>query len=324
MALSLNELLIAVDEMELYKKDYDVIRDLLNSGDDEFFVKVFEEVLMGNLYWSDFEHNLANTNYGRVLKEQLQNQKELNDEIRKLILLRKASNSNYEYKNNEMTIGIVEQYVDNDKTEERLQDFYKQELATIRGNLLYDLTAANEDDTVLETAFKTKIYNAIRNGEIVLQKINGNKNFDGLIPAVIVDDKEKTPKFLVTETEILVGDPEYKKVDNPNDNDIWSYYEKSGTSYIPTDDVRVNSEKEYFYAEQTKHEYINPNDIFLNIQNYIIPVRNSHITLDSFDRAFMAQHNIQEDTMKTIKMNSMLLRMKNFSKEEANDKNMDQ
>ena len=131
MALSVNELLIAIDEMEIYKKDYDIIQTLLNSGDDEFFVKMLEEVINGNLYWSDFEHNLANTNYPDVLRQQLKTQKELNDTVRKLVLLRRNVNPDYVYANEGSSLGIVKQYSESE-TESKIQEFYNQEMETIR------------------------------------------------------------------------------------------------------------------------------------------------------------------------------------------------
>ena len=305
MALSINELLDAVDEMELYKKDYDVIQTLLDTGDDEFFVKMLEEVLMGNLYWSDFEHNLANTNYPEILKDQLKSQAKLNDYVRKIIFLRKSIDSEYEYDNSIMSLGLVNQYGVNEKTKE----FYQEEFMKIRGNLLYDLTESNPNDTVLEMAFKTRIYNALRNGEILLQKIKeGSISEDGRIKDSNGDDT----KFLVTDTEILVGDPIYEKVTDPKNEEVWSYYEFDGENYYLTEDTVIVPGTDYYIATQEKHEYINPNDIFLHIQNYIIPVHSSLITLDSFDRTFMNQHKISEDTMKQIKMQSLLLREKNF------------
>lgn len=354
MALSVNELLIAIDEMEIYKKDFDVIQSLLDSGDDEFFVKMLEEVINGHLYWSDFEHNLANTNYPTVLREQLKTQKELNDTIRKIILLRRTINPDYVYTNQGTSLGIVKQEPGNDTEEQRIQSFYESQMDTIRGNILYDLTTAKPDDTILETAFKTRIYNALRNGELVL-KYNSDSNVTKTQNDFGDEIDVNGNKFTITDTEILIENPVYEEVLEPKNEEVWSYYEKNQSGdYYMTDDVRLEYEidegntfvegvtyyeltgglfikvtdatrdstkeyytmKKYYRMTQEKHEYINPNDIFLNVQNYIIPIHANYQVLDAFDIAYMKANNIKEDHMKQIKMISMEMRRDNFGRED--------
>lgn len=86
----LSEVLSAIESMNIYKKDYDIIVDLINYGDKELFTKILEEVLAGNLYWSDLETLLANTKYPEILKKSLSNQLEIQSEIKKFTALRQT------------------------------------------------------------------------------------------------------------------------------------------------------------------------------------------------------------------------------------------
>lgn len=296
MALSVDDILDAITNMDIYKKDFDVISSLLDYGDDELFTKILEEVLMGNLYWSDFDKNLANTNYPEVLKKQLKSQHELDSELGKLIALRRSVNENYEFRNSDSTLAIVNNYSE-DPNEERIQTFYNEEMERIRGNVLYELTRANPDDSVLVMACKTRLFNAIKNGELVLRHQDSNDSFT--LPSGVT----------INETEITYGSVSYTAVTNPVDDSLWKYYEHvSGSSYKITDDIKVDPSKTYYEAFQYKYEYINPNDIFFFINNYIIPLDSKYQVLDEFDNIYMRQNNIGEDTMKQIKMVSMLLK----------------
>ena len=88
MARTTEELLKAIDEMTIYAKDYNVITDLLGRATPAFFTKVLEEVIDGNLYWSDFEKFFANTNYPNLLDKQLEIQGRLEDQVQKYISFR--------------------------------------------------------------------------------------------------------------------------------------------------------------------------------------------------------------------------------------------
>ena len=61
------EILDAIDELVIYEKDYDVIR-LLDNTDDEFFVKIIEEVVNNNLYFSDFDRMFTDSRYGSIFR----------------------------------------------------------------------------------------------------------------------------------------------------------------------------------------------------------------------------------------------------------------
>ena len=42
MALSVEDILKAIDNMDIYKKDYDIIQSLLETGDNKLFTEIIE------------------------------------------------------------------------------------------------------------------------------------------------------------------------------------------------------------------------------------------------------------------------------------------
>lgn len=63
------------------------------------------------------------------------------------------------------------------------------------------------------------------------------------------------------------------------------------------------------------YEYINPNDIFLFLKKYYIPLDYRFQSLDSFDETYMKKHELSENTMKQIKALSLYLRRKDYFSE---------
>lgn len=270
MARTTEELLKAIDEMTIYAKDYNVITDLLGRATPAFFTKVLEEVIDGNLYWSDFEKFFANTNYPNLLDKQLEIQGRLEDQVQKYISFRnmniedfngseqkfafipplKPVESNYEHDANDKLTDEAEILYNNDLEKYTKElNFYNSEYKKQRDQIIYDITKPGKDDNILIQAYKIKIYNAIKNGEYYLS------------PEVDKMD------YTVTETEII---------------------DSNGESY----------------------EYINPDDIFFFIHSYYIPLNYSNQILDDFDKEFMNQYGLSEDQAKQFKSLALLYRRK--------------
>lgn len=156
MSLTREDLLSKIETLNIHEKDYTTILSLLNEGNDELFAKILEEVLNGNLYWSDFEKNISNTGYGELVKTNIKNQSELEGEFSKLISLRRSVNENYNYESDNTNQSRLTIRKSN-------SDFYNEEEENIKKSLLFELTKINSDDNPIVTAYKIKLYNSIKN-----------------------------------------------------------------------------------------------------------------------------------------------------------------
>ena len=348
---NIQEILENINNMDIYQKDYDIIKNLLDMGDDKFFTKILEEVIEGNLYWSDFEHFLANTAYPELLEKNLESQQKIAEKLQQLINLRQRIDINYEYDsaNPDETLVLIDNYSERPDAV-AMKNLYDSELTRMRGDLLFELTRANSEDTIITRAYKTQLYNAIKNGELVNKVLENPNNYISKYGNIVSqnDTKLEFEKLSINETEITYGDVFYNEVITPNNEDIWCYYEKKydhvgsgGThirrtdytengiqyyyeeatqpntgyyvdsrEYIITDDLKINPNKTYYTASQKKYEYINPDDIFFYITKALIPIDAELQTINEFDKIYMGQNNIDESTMKQIKMASLLLKKK--------------
>lgn len=242
---NIDTLLERIDSMELYTKDYDTINFLLNNVDKKLFTKILEEVLLGNLYWSDFESILSDE-YKDIIGKSLEQQHNLSNYIKRYVEFRKSLESEYEYNNTTGKIVIYDSGADDSA-------FFTQEYKRIRDDVLDRLTIEKSSDTALSLAIKRRLYNAIKNGEILLN--TGEDNLGS--------------NCVVKEDKIVIGSREY--------------------------------------------EYINPEDIFLFINSYLIPLDSDNQILTEFDKAYMIKNGLDEKTVKHLKSLGILLRRKNFS-----------
>lgn len=158
------EILDAIDELVIYEKDYDIIRLLLDNTDDEFFVKIIEEVVNNNLYFSDFDRMFTDSRYGSILEQNLESQAKLRTEIERIIAFRK------EYmKNNDYTIDLKTTRLgifvpdDNDTT---LYDFYDEEVKNIIDNSIFELFESIPSDNDMIRAAKFKVYEKFEGGDL--------------------------------------------------------------------------------------------------------------------------------------------------------------
>lgn len=169
MALTKNQILEAIDGMTIYTQDFYTIKNLLENSDSNFFVKVLEEVINGNLYWSDFDKVLANTNYGEVLENNIEIQEQMRTEIARLFDFRQniaLTSPSLGLNNIDATvtnIGIIKSTA----ADEKLQDLYDQEEINLREKLYHDVLRYKKNDTELTITCKNRLLNAIENGRII-------------------------------------------------------------------------------------------------------------------------------------------------------------
>jgi hypothetical protein len=156
------EMLTKIDGLVIYQKDYDVIRVLLNNTSDEFFVKVIEEILLGNLYFSDFERIFPSGTYETIIKQNLESQDNLRREIERTIAFRReVENSNYNIDLKNTKLGV---FLPDEGSE--LYDFYEEERVNVIDNQIYELLETIPTDNDLVRTAKFKIYEALKNGDI--------------------------------------------------------------------------------------------------------------------------------------------------------------
>jgi hypothetical protein len=156
------EMLTKIDRLVIYQKDYDVIRVLLNNTNDEFFVKVIEEILLGNLYFSDFERIFPSGTYETIIKQNLESQDKLRREIERTIAFRReVENANYNIDLKNTKLGV---FLPDEGSE--LYDFYEEERVNVIDNQIYELLETIPTDNDLVRTAKFKIYEALENGDI--------------------------------------------------------------------------------------------------------------------------------------------------------------
>jgi hypothetical protein len=156
------KMLTKIDGLVIYQKDYDVIRVLLNNTSDEFFVKVIEEILLGNLYFSDFERIFPSGTYETIIKQNLESQDKLRREIERTIAFRReVENANYNIDLKNTKLGV---FLPDEGSE--LYDFYEEERVNVIDNQIYELLETIPTDNDLVRTAKFKIYEALKNGDI--------------------------------------------------------------------------------------------------------------------------------------------------------------
>lgn len=155
-ALSLEDFLKGIDSLDIYEKDYRIIQQLLNV-DGNFFVKVLEEVLLGNLYFSDFERIFKDDTYAELLKRNFEVEKSIIEEAQKLSELRTRMTTAATSTNE---IGLTREIASHN---EKLKKYFTDELKEQRDDFLYQIFSSSQADSELETLAKLKMFNAIKN-----------------------------------------------------------------------------------------------------------------------------------------------------------------
>ena len=186
MALSKSEILNEIENMTIYNRDYYIIIDLLTSVSNEQFTRILEAVIEGDLYWSDFEEILATTGYPSLLANNLEQQANLENILSKQISYRKSLDPNFEFSNEDSHLAIVKKY--NATNAEKNEEFYTQEYKSVQDNILYELTKYKQGDNELAIACKIRLYNAIKNGDVIIKNGADNYTYNDNNSAVVDDD----------------------------------------------------------------------------------------------------------------------------------------
>ncbi len=157
------DLLRAVDSMAIYDKDYEAIMALMSMGDDRFFVKVIEEIVTGNMLFTDLYRLLKDQRYSQALERNLEAQQKLKTEIERTLAFRKELEGNPNYSINPETtaIGVTVQ-ADGSSTEA----FYTSQEAQERSAMIYDLLSPDQSDDPVTRQAKLAMYSAFASGSI--------------------------------------------------------------------------------------------------------------------------------------------------------------
>ena len=192
MALSKDNIINEIENMAIYSLDKEIIEKLLDLSPN-IFATVVENVILGELYWSDFEDILGNTNYQDIVTDILEKQKNLKEELKNLNSDRANPDSGRAIVNYLTTnVGIPESVVvldDENKVIESetslVNDIYNKELSILKGEVLYDLTRVNARDTDLALLVKLKLYELLINSPNV---VTSSKDISKLQEAITMDD----------------------------------------------------------------------------------------------------------------------------------------
>jgi hypothetical protein len=160
--MKLKEFLRKIDAMDIYEKDFDTILNLLNNTNDRFFVKVMEEVVNGNLFFSDFERVFQDESYAEILKTNLEAQKKLENDITKLVEFRRniLLESNYTNEAATTKIGMTQQFEG-----DQYKNFYSTQAQNTVKELYYQLFDSTESESDIVKAAKIKIYDTMFNNQ---------------------------------------------------------------------------------------------------------------------------------------------------------------
>lgn len=86
------EILASIDSMTIYKDDVDVIQNLLKYCNDTLFVKIMEEIFLGNLLFSDLKPIFNSPEYTNLLEKSLSFQTAFSEYYKKYSDLLTAKN----------------------------------------------------------------------------------------------------------------------------------------------------------------------------------------------------------------------------------------
>lgn len=143
-----NEIFNLIDSMKIREKDYDIIVYLMENLDERLFLKILEEVLLGNIYWSDFERYFEYIGYDNHFETIVSNQYDLHQLLSKLIALRNSFGLEHPSVN-KLSIQA---------NKEVSRDF--------RNDILYELSRKNPNDSLTTELFKVNMFNAIINARV--------------------------------------------------------------------------------------------------------------------------------------------------------------
>lgn len=188
------QILMGIDNMKnLREKDYATIDFLLKNTSPRLFTKIIEEVLLGNLYISDFESLLSDSQrekYNAIIQQEY----ELVDYMAKLTAFRNSiyeESQEYNNKKNDGKSYEIPVYISNETY--NANDEYK---SFIKDNILLSLFESETSENAILKEIKLDLYKKIyEENDTALKNaiiISPNNNNDILIPIsyhkVILDD----------------------------------------------------------------------------------------------------------------------------------------
>jgi hypothetical protein len=161
--LNKSELLSAIDRLTLYEKDYESVKSLLAIGDDRFFVKVIEEIVLGNIRFTDLYRVFSDQKYSQALERNLEAQRRLKEEIERTIAFRRETGPDPDYSIDPETteIGVTRQ-----DSLSPTKEFYDQLTSEEKSKMVYDLLSPDQSDGPVTRQSKLAVYSAFSAGTI--------------------------------------------------------------------------------------------------------------------------------------------------------------
>jgi hypothetical protein len=147
-------MITAIDNMVLYSEDYKTISFLMANLEDSLFVKILEEILIGNLFFSDFERILSDSSYASVLENNLKAQNDLKTELDRLIAFRGSTNQ---------STTLLGMYPPGDANLRQFYELIKEEEVSAQ---IYNLFEINPSDNDVIRTLKVRMFEALQANEI--------------------------------------------------------------------------------------------------------------------------------------------------------------
>lgn len=310
MSKTKEELMSAVNNMVIYDKDYTIIQNLLNTGDSKFIVKILEEIVDGNLYWSDFESVFGEDNgYQNYLKNNIPAQVDLENKLQELIKFRQALDSNYVYDNETTNIGLVgtEFTSENEITLEGYETEILKLTDLFPNGISYNIVSAYVD----KHSDYSKI--SLLNNYLKYKKLKIDHDF-------YEQEYTKMRKdVLYTLTQSTESDTELQKacklrLYNALNNGELLY--KNFADYYGKTKDNMTFDGINLINNNTKvnYEYLDPNALLLSIEKSILPLTTEDIVLDATDRDFASYYSLDDDSLKKFKALALFLRRQDYYK----------
>lgn len=161
-----DEMILRVDNLKIYEKDYETLLNLMNNTDGKFFVKVLEEILNGNLYIQDFEQIFEDKKYEEALYQNFKNQKSIKTEITRLIEYRQNIDETYDPDIVTKQLGILRPL-----DTSIYKDLYNVADKEIREDLIYQILSVKPNDQPIIRDAKAKFLSAYEAGNITYSDI---------------------------------------------------------------------------------------------------------------------------------------------------------
>lgn len=282
--MKLSELIEKTNSLVLYEKDYNTIVKLASSCSDRLFVRIIDEILKGNLYFSDFEPIFSDEKYSNFLSKNLENQLKINEEISRLVAFRQSITDD----TNESSLSQSE--IINQIAIEYASPLSKDEEILLKASMDFDLNGGTLNSiTANNISDKTKRYLERKYKNDLYEAANSSYRKDTFFHLF---DSMKKDNDLVRASKLKI----YKALLGSTFN-MLSPVSKENT------ETTLSSQG------------LSPDDFFLSVKNGIIPINYENQILDDLDYDFLRKNNLTEEEMKQIKSLKIFYKKKQwFSK----------